>query len=729
MHSERGARAAVAFFVTVLMLDAAPAATVERHVGSIQVLSSRADVVSGGDALVEYRTSGGRRWSALLSGHDVTRSFRRVKSNEWIALLTGLRDGNNSLKIRQFDGVLTSIDLVNHPISGPIFSGPHQKPFVCQTEQNGLGPPLDTECSAKTVIKYYYKPLHPAVFERPWIEALEAFAGKPADVPPGFKFYNPEFPPTDVATTITTKGRTVPYIVRREIGVINRAVYDIRFLHQPGQPLPNPWSEVGSSWNGRLVYELSGGCRAAYRQGTLLTPASHEAILAQGYAVATATLNVFVNNCNDVLSAETVSMVKEHFAKEYGAPIHTIGWGDSAGAMQQYLIAQNYPGLLDGIIPYISFPDTVTYVPSSSDCGLLIHAFDRARSPWTDQQKTAATGFATWRVCSLGLGKYAISPLNCDAAIPPADVYDPNDRPKGVRCDIYDNEINVFGRDPKTGYAARPLDNVGVQYGLATFNTGKIDAEQFVELNELIGGLDADGNFVPQRTIASTESIDRAYGNGLVLTGGGGLADTPIIDWRWYSDDQGDNHDSLRSLVTRARLIAANGTAANQVILIDPPANTSIMMMDRVSDPDPESSIFARRERDLVREMDRWLDNIASDRGSGTRSAKVARDKPAEVADSCWTVAGEHIEAGDSDFGGRCARIYPPHSDPRIVAGAPLTDDVLKCVLKPIRAEDYTQSLGAEQLQRLRAVFPTGVCDYTRPGVGQKITAETWQSY
>jgi len=32
-------------------------------------------------------------------------------------------------------------------------------------------------------------------------------------------------------------------------------------------------------------------------------------------------------------------------------------------------------------------------------------------------------------------------------------------------------------------------------------------------------------------------------------------------------------------------------------------------------------------------------------------------------------------------------------------------------------------------LERLRAVFPGGVCDYSRPGVGQQITKVTWQKY
>ena len=727
----RSALAHVAFSVTVLALGGAQALGAERD-NLLQILSSRPDAISGGDALVEFRAPANSRWRAVLDGHEVTSSFRQSEAGEWVALLTGLKNGKSSLEIQRSDVRGTRIDLTNYPLSGPIFSGPHQEPFICQTAQNGLGPPLDADCSAKTVVQYYYKSTLPgrADWRVSWAHALEMSSGSPVGLPVGFKAYDPKAPPADVAETVTSEGRTVPYIVRREIGVINRAVYDIRFLHEPGRPLPNPWSRGSAGWNGRLVYETSGGCTATYRQGTLLVPASHEAIMAQGYAVAVATLNTFTNSCNDVLSAETLSMVKEHFIKKYGVPIHTIGWGDSAGAVQQYLTAQNYPGLLDGIIPYISFPDEVTTVQSTSDCSLLTQAFDEATQPWTDEQKTAVTGFATWRVCPWVSG-FAIYPKNCPAIIPQKDVYDPTDRPKGVRCDIYDDEINVFGRDPETGFAARPWDNVGVQYGLNAFNAGNLDAEQFVELNERVGGFDADGNIVAQRTQASAAVIERAYRSGVVLTGGGGLAEIPIIDWRWYSDDQGDNHDSFRSLATRARLIAANGTAANQVILTDPPASTPVMtVFMRVVDPSPQTSNFARRERELVGEMDRWLDYIAADKGPDPRSVKVVRDKPPELVDGCWTVEGRHVvEARTYGGSGKCAQAYPPHGDPRIAAGGPLTDDVLKCSLKPLSAADYAQPLSANQLQRLQNIFPTGVCDYTRPGVGQGVTRTTWQSH
>ena len=59
------------------------------------------------------------------------------------------------------DGVL---EVTNYPITGPIISGPHQQPFVCQTDTfklpdgSTLGPPLDANCSAPTKVQYVYLP-------------------------------------------------------------------------------------------------------------------------------------------------------------------------------------------------------------------------------------------------------------------------------------------------------------------------------------------------------------------------------------------------------------------------------------------------------------------------------------------------------------------------------------------------------------------------------------------
>jgi len=429
-------------------------------------------------------------------------------------------------------------------------------------------------------------------------------------------------------------------------------------------------------------------------------------------------------------------MVKEHFIKQYGEPIHTIGAGGSSGASQEHLIVQNYPGLLDGILVYGSFPDTVTGdAVSFSDCSLLAHSFEKLKDPWSEEQKAAVSGFATWHTCLYwkGFRLPIVSPRSCDfrianGSVPKELIYDRIANPKGARCDIYDNEVNVFGRDPRSGFARRPLDNIGVQYGLEAFNSKRITAEQFIELNANVGGYDEDGNIIAARTTADLESLRIAYERGLVFTGGGAMSVVPIVDVRSYTDDLADAHDRYRSFVTRARLIAANGNADNHIILVTP--RPEILPLEAPKLFPVDFTEAGEQEVDLVRTVDRWLDNIGADGSAGAASAKIARNKPANLTDTCWTVDGRKIaERATFDGPGECNRLYPSHEDPRIAAGAPLTDDILKCVLKPIDAADYSQPLSADQLTRLRAVFSTGVCDYSRPGVGQQITHATWQTY
>jgi Tannase-like family of unknown function (DUF6351) len=693
----------------------------------LRVVSSRADAVSGGDALVQMTAAQHNGWTALLNGADVTSLFRPAPGSPGgLALLSGLKLGSNTVEIRAHGSVRARLDILDHPLAGPIFSGPHQEPFICQTAINGLGPAQDADCSATAVIRYYYKTTQ--VARSSSALALIGMLGSPPGTPsPGFKPYDPSGPPPDdVAQTVTSEGRTVRYIVRREIGTINRAVYDIQFLHEPGDPLPSPWTQPNPGWNGRLVYVFGGGCGAGYHQGTLFGSVgmAQEPLLSQGYAVATSTLNIFQNNCNDRVSAETLSMVKEYFIKRFGNPVHTIGLGGSGGSVQLHLIAQNFPGLLDGLIVEASFPDQVSNARPKMDCPLLDHAFRTGNKHWTEEQKTAVSGFATWRLCADLLSTPLDDPRNCDRSIPKEMIYDRVANPGGLRCDIYDNEINMFGRDARTGFARNPFDNEGVQYGLVAFNTGKIDAEQFVALNESIGGRNADGEIVAARTVAAADSIDNIYRRGLILTGGGGLDQVPIIDWRSYADDQADRHTLFWSFVTRARLIAANGTADNQVIRVDARVSFPGLLVSA----DPSASLLARREHENLQLMNRWLDNIASDKTNDPPAVRISRNIPPDLGDGCWQADGKRIiERATYGVGGKCNQLYPAYGDPLLAAGAPLADDILKCALKPVSLSDYLQPLSAAQLARLRAVFPHGVCDYGRPGVGEQVTRETWQ--
>lgn len=54
---------------------------------------------------------------------------------------------------------------------------------------------------------------------------------------------------------------------------------------------------------------------------------------------------------------------------------------------------------------------------------------------------------------------------------------------------------------------------------------------------------------------------------------------------------------------------------------------------------------------------------------------------------------------------------------------------MLKCRLRPLDFRDYPVTFTAADRKRLRAAFPGGVCDYSRPGVGQRAPIGTWLSY
>lgn len=677
----------------------------------IDTLSTSPDLVSGGDVLVRVAIPAGAKPAVRLNGRDVSADFRvDPDGRAMTALLTGLRLGKNVLSASSAMGRgSSSLTITNHSISGPLFSGPHQQPFLCETETfnlpvigGTLGVPLDANCSIATRVDYLYR-------------ATDGTFKPLAD---------PRVLPLDVVRTMTSLGRLANYVVRLETGTINRAIYQIAVLHDPSteSALPAAPSKP-ASWNGRLIYSYGSGMASGYHQGRTTGNVVNDAWLSLGYAVAGASLSAFGNNNNDVLSAETTMMVKERFVERFGPPVHTIGWGTSGGSMQQHLIAHNYPGLLDGITPGSSFSDALILGITTSDCPLISRAINGSTQPWTAEQRIAVAGWGTLEHCPTQFSgdwgtifKATRSPpptfAGCNAALPPGVIYDPVTNPQGARCTYQDNSVNIFGIDPQTGYAPTLLDNVGVQYGLAAFDDGTITAEQFVQLNERAGGFDGDGNLAQKRSVADRDALRTAYSTGRVNSGGGGLASIPIIDYRLYRDDIADPHDSIRSHSTRARLIAANGHANNQIILVGSRVGTG-------------AGSSAAVNAEVLRLMDQWLTNIGSDGSNLTRAAKVVRNRPAAAVDACFTVTGEKITDQNA-----CRQLYPLHRNARLVAGEPLANNILKCQLKPLSSQAYKHPLTTDQLTRLMAVFPDGVCDYRRPGVGQNVPLkDTWLAY
>jgi hypothetical protein len=221
------------------------------------VSNPRPEMVSGGDALVRIDVPAGAAAADVrvtLNGTDVTTAFRADPARgTMIGLVTGLRNGPNTVAATSKNSAKAQLTLVSHSITGPVFAGPHETPFVCQTNEfklrSGvtLGQPLDADCSVATRVDYLYR-------------STAGGALKP--------LAEPKNPPADLATTTTSLGRTVPYIVRMETGTINRGIYQIAMLHDLAHDaVPDRWTR-STGWNGRLIYFFGSGCVGGwYRQG------------------------------------------------------------------------------------------------------------------------------------------------------------------------------------------------------------------------------------------------------------------------------------------------------------------------------------------------------------------------------------------------------------------------------------------------------------------------------
>jgi len=210
-----------------------------------RVLSNRADLISGGDALVEVTVPPSADASTLrvtVDGRDVTGALAVRADGRYMGRIEGLALGANVVAAQLPDGRGARITVVNHPIGGPIFSGTQIQPWVCSTIENGLGPPLDAQCNAAPKVEFLY---------------MSTQGG-------GFLPYDPANPPSDVAVTTTDQGHTVPYIIREESGAMNRGIYKIAILYDPAKPF-EPWDRQ-PGWNGKLYYLFGASCGTSHTQ-------------------------------------------------------------------------------------------------------------------------------------------------------------------------------------------------------------------------------------------------------------------------------------------------------------------------------------------------------------------------------------------------------------------------------------------------------------------------------
>jgi hypothetical protein len=684
----------VAAVITVaLVAHSSDAASPHKPV-QLKVLSTRPDLVSGGEALVQVvlppRTPASRV-KVRVGTRDVTSEFGLRPNGKFEGLVTGLANGSNVLTATRRDGSGARLKVVNHPIGGPIFSGPQIQPWLCQAGAK------DKQCDQSPSFAYYYLPAGTS-------SSGSGASGISSDSP--FQSYDPANPPPDsaIATTTTTGGVTVPFIIRQETGYIDRDQYAIATLWQPGKPWA-PWAPQ-RQYNGRLVITHGASCDTTYGTGTAPTVQDAK-ILGGGFVVMSTALDNAGHNCNILTQAESLVMTKEWVIDHYGEVRWTIGSGCSGGSLVQQQVANAYPGLYQGITPQCSFTDAWSSSMEYEDYYMLLNYWQTKdqQDVWGPTQIQAVIEHPNPAnpVTFTGVIPNSGLPTRSCPDVPASQVFDPKTNPHGVRCTLEDYMVNMFGRDPTTGYANLPFSNRGIQYGLDALRTGVIAPQQFADLNAHVGGLDDNGSFSAARIQGSDLAIQRAYTDGGVDTASN-LDNVAIIDLR--GPDEGSFHDVYRTYAMRDRLLQNFGTAANQVLW----QGTVPLLGDSTF---ADASVYA---------MDGWLAKVNADRRNIPLSKKIIHDKPDTVADRCTNGSGTDVPAET------CTETVVAYGTPRFGADEPKTDDVLKCQLKPLERSSYPVTFSDAQWKELQQAFPTGVCDYSKPGIDQRPT-RTWLTY
>ena len=593
------------------------------------------------------------------------------------------------MTLRHLGASEASLVVTNSPRHGPVIAGALITPFYCAT-------PVPQAVNGTVPATTATPPTNPC-----------------------FKAVTLGSTPTDMATTTTDTGAVLPCIVRVERGTLNRGIYDIAVLYDASKASWNPLAPQ-SGWNRGVVFNFGASTGQPRRQARVATAwSSADVQIARGAMFVANSLTDSSRNSNRVLMTETVMMMKEHIGDQYGAIRTTIGTGCSGGSINSNMAASIYPGLLDGVTTTCTYPDSETTALEVVDCVLLVEAYQKPG--WL----ALATGLTQEQINA----KKAVinghpDPSGCHAWY---NAFGTNGRARLFNAASVSNVSGVITRAatfsnncelPNAGVydPANATATAGLQYGLKALRDGAITSEEYVTLNEQVGGIDRDSTPRAARTVADAAALETAYRSGIVASGKQ-LAKTAIIDLRGWDDSNitvppGNTpgaipiHHQWYSIAIRDRIAAEAGDANNP----------ALWRFSRTGLAPPGSMAL-----DAYNSMNSWLGALKADTAAGTIEAKVRRTRPASAANFCLlpTDATQTVKVTDQAL---CDAdpFLKPAASPRQVAGGPRAEHILKCQLKTHARTDYTAgSFSDAQWARLQAVFTDGVCDWSKPGVGQ----------
>jgi hypothetical protein len=765
------------------LLAAAPLASADPPF-EIQILSSAPDQVSGGDALVRVQFPEADipgKATLTLNGVDVTSSLApEPGGGALVGVVSGFALGDNLLRLtsnpkgqeKTRKGWRTELTVTNHPLSGPIFSGPQQQPFVCTTARVGLGQPIIDNQDAMGIrvaledaSGNYPRDVRGYPTAAATIIGYSKDCGAVRRIEYLYRSTSNQFLPladpggplpANLAMTTTLDGQTVPYIVRWERGTINRFVYSIAVLAPTTETSPNTPDD--SLWNGRLVFSLQGGVAIGRHQGTTSTGAMlpHDQ-LRLGYAVLNSTGLRTNTHYNLQVGGETALMLKEHFIEDHGVPLYSVGVGGSGGAIQQYVYAQNHPGLLDALIPVYSYSDMITQTIHVGDCELLEHYFDktdRFNPKWQNVLNRRAIqglnasatpvisgseAFQWNQIYSfyslLGLNRpqpaqgptstvpppltecrrawFGLTPLTLNPTYTTVqDIDKLAQGSAGVDWTHAGDLVNIYGTDG-SGFGRNGWSNVGVQYGLGALVDGVITPAEFLNLNAGVGSWKEPGQMVaegfPFVGAPTAANFDPWSARNMNLSADGGI--TPAVR-------RSGSLEAAQAAYTSGMRFDGN---------IDIPVIDWRHYLEHQLDMHHSHQSFATRRRlELARGnadnqviwftdarpaaplsdqtpeafevIDEWMANLSANPELG-----VAGNRPSRAVDRCFTTTGVEIAAGndvwdgilDSEAPGACTQLFQIQRSSRIVAGGPIEGGIFQCALQSVDAAIAADAYGS----------------------------------
>ena len=504
----------------VLLAGQAPGPDARKKARAVKivVLSSRADLVSGGDALVRVVLRSGRYnrvRKVTVNGRTVTGSFALRADGQYTGLVTGLARGKNTIRVRLRNGAGAQLTVTNRPSSGPLFSGAAGPAVALQ--RGCPGSELHTGAPLRVLLRACgdrsrADPGHDrrAARQRPLLPALRP--GEPAAAGPGGDHHDRP-----------TAGRSRSSCGSRPGSSTGPSTRSPCCSTPAGR---GRFAAPQDAWNRKLFLVGGPNCGVSYQEGSA-PGVLYGKVLGRGFATRLARAG---GHRQQLQPGDPGGVGRDDQGARHRDATATVRYsmsiGGSGASLVQQWIANAYPGLYDGLIVEASFPDAWTELINTNDC---ISVLDY----WNDPTRWAPG--VTWGPAEQSAVADGDAPSSCVAfqAVVPGPVHARGrDRPGPARPGLRRADPSRRGAGHDLGLQRRAARAQARRRPGARWRRRCVGASptghstrwasssvsrpswrarsppaQFIDINAKVGGRDIDYRPVPQRTVADAAAL------------------------------------------------------------------------------------------------------------------------------------------------------------------------------------------------------------------------------